>query len=196
MYHQCMGVQTRHCICVHGSATTNAIWVSILGQNKTYFAFIIAEYFNAFSYVLFYLYLLSRTKELIFEWVILKCCWMLCVQQLCIVLLRLSICLCSNVKIITYPRIHGLVENEMWQTIWNFIFTHFKLWIKQSSPATHHGGTCGGEEYSSYSFLTSALDGGEWSASRPGRTLPWEKDPWYLFYRRLGGPQSRSGHRG
>jgi hypothetical protein len=31
----------------------------------------------------------------------------------------------------------------------------------------------GGERrYSSYSFLTSALDGGEWSASCPGRTLP------------------------
>jgi hypothetical protein len=26
--------------------------------------------------------------------------------------------------------------------------------------------------YSSYSFTTSALDGGEWSASRPGRALP------------------------
>jgi hypothetical protein len=25
--------------------------------------------------------------------------------------------------------------------------------------------------YSSYSFMTSALDGGEWSASRPGRAL-------------------------
>jgi hypothetical protein len=30
----------------------------------------------------------------------------------------------------------------------------------------------GGEEYSSYSFTTSALDWGEWSASRPGRALP------------------------
>jgi hypothetical protein len=31
----------------------------------------------------------------------------------------------------------------------------------------------GGERrYSSYSFSTSALDGGEWSASRPGRALP------------------------
>jgi hypothetical protein len=30
----------------------------------------------------------------------------------------------------------------------------------------------GGERrYSSYSFLTSALDGGEWSALRPGRAL-------------------------
>jgi hypothetical protein len=31
--------------------------------------------------------------------------------------------------------------------------------------------------YSSYSFTTSVLDGGEWSASRPGRALPREKDP-------------------
>jgi hypothetical protein len=36
------------------------------------------------------------------------------------------------------------------------------------------------------SFLTSALDGGEWSLSRPGRFTP-DQD------RRLGGPQSRSG---
>jgi hypothetical protein len=32
--------------------------------------------------------------------------------------------------------------------------------------------------YSSYSFLTSALDGGEWSASRPGRAFtPGERTP-------------------
>jgi hypothetical protein len=30
----------------------------------------------------------------------------------------------------------------------------------------------GGEEYNSYSFTTSALGGGEWWASRTGRTLP------------------------
>jgi hypothetical protein len=37
----------------------------------------------------------------------------------------------------------------------------------------------GGEEvYSSYSFSTSALDGGEWSASHPGRAFtPWERTP-------------------
>jgi hypothetical protein len=35
-----------------------------------------------------------------------------------------------------------------------------------------------GEEYSSYSFTTSALDGGEWSASRPGRPFtPGERTP-------------------
>jgi hypothetical protein len=29
-----------------------------------------------------------------------------------------------------------------------------------------------GESYSSYSFTTSAVDGGEWSASSPGLALP------------------------
>jgi len=40
--------------------------------------------------------------------------------------------------------------------------------------------------------MTAALEGGEWSAARSGRTLPPGKTL-YLFYRRLGGPQSRSG---
>ena len=42
------------------------------------------------------------------------------------------------------------------------------------------------------SFMTAALEGGEWSAARPGRTLPPGMSR-YLFYRRLGGPQGRSG---
>ena len=40
--------------------------------------------------------------------------------------------------------------------------------------------------------MTAALEGGEWSAARPGRTLPPEKTR-YPFYRSLGGPQGRSG---
>jgi hypothetical protein len=44
-------------------------------------------------------------------------------------------------------------------------------------------------------FLTSALVGGEWSASRPCFLSPG-KSPRYPFYRRLGGPQSRSGRYG
>jgi hypothetical protein len=44
-------------------------------------------------------------------------------------------------------------------------------------PATRHGGAWGERMYSSYSFLTSELDGGEWSASRPGRALPPGKGP-------------------
>jgi len=40
--------------------------------------------------------------------------------------------------------------------------------------------------------MTAALEGGEWSAARPGRTLPLGKTR-YPFYRRLSGPQGRSG---
>ena len=40
--------------------------------------------------------------------------------------------------------------------------------------------------------MTAALEGGEWSAARPGRTLPPGKTR-YPFYRRVGGSQGRSG---
>jgi hypothetical protein len=40
--------------------------------------------------------------------------------------------------------------------------------------------------------MTMALEGGEGSASRTGRSLPPGKT-WYPLYRRLGGPQGRSG---
>jgi hypothetical protein len=40
--------------------------------------------------------------------------------------------------------------------------------------------------------MTAALEGGDWSAARPGRTLPPGKTR-YPLYRRLGGPQGRSG---
>jgi len=40
--------------------------------------------------------------------------------------------------------------------------------------------------------MTAALEGGEGSSSRLGRSLPPGKN-WYPFYRRLGGPQCRSG---
>jgi len=43
-----------------------------------------------------------------------------------------------------------------------------------------------------YSSMNAALEGGEWSAARPGRTLPPGKTL-YPFYRWLGGPQGRSG---
>jgi hypothetical protein len=63
--------------------------------------------------------------------------------------------------------------------------------VKQSSPATRHGDAWGERMYSSYSLLTSAIDGGEWSAPRLGRALPRGRDHRYALYRRLGGPQSR-----
>jgi hypothetical protein len=45
-------------------------------------------------------------------------------------------------------------------------------------------------------FLTSALDGGEWSDSRPCLFAPGEIAPGSHWIRRLGGPQSRSGRCG
>jgi hypothetical protein len=38
-------------------------------------------------------------------------------------------------------------------------------------------------------LLISALDGGQCSASRPGRFTPQGKSPWYPLDRNLGGPQ-------
>jgi len=43
--------------------------------------------------------------------------------------------------------------------------------------------------------MTAALEGSEWSAAHPGHTLPLAKTR-YPFYRRLGGPQGRSGQAG
>jgi hypothetical protein len=64
-------------------------------------------------------------------------------------------------------------------------------------PATRHGGTWGERRYSSYSYLTSALDGGV-SGQRhaPAALYPRGKDPRYPLDRTLGGPQSRSGRSG
>jgi hypothetical protein len=54
------------------------------------------------------------------------------------------------------------------------------LYVTKSSKAVllHAMEVLGGEtRYSSYSFTTSALDGGEWSASRPCHALPPGKGP-------------------
>jgi hypothetical protein len=71
------------------------------------------------------------------------------------------------------------------------IFNKKVKWFRYTSWMAH----LGERRYSSYSFLTSALEGGKWSASRPGSALPPEKEPRYPLYRRLGGPQSRTGRR-
>jgi hypothetical protein len=54
----------------------------------------------------------------------------------------------------------------------------------------------GGVDVYIHIFLTSALVGGEWSVSRSGRFIFWEKLPRYPLDRSLGGPQSRSGRLG
>jgi hypothetical protein len=71
------------------------------------------------------------------------------------------------------------------------------LWFKSGSKVNvklsryHRADAKGEMSYSFYSFLTSALDRGEWSVSRPGCTLLR-----YPLARRLGEPESWSGHRG
>jgi hypothetical protein len=65
------------------------------------------------------------------------------------------------------------------------------LWVcrgEQSSPSTRHGRACGEKRYSSYSFTTSTLDGGEWSASRPGRALTPGKGPPVPIVQETGWP--------
>jgi hypothetical protein len=53
--------------------------------------------------------------------------------------------------------------------------------------------TYGGLNVQIHIFLTLALAGCEWSASRPGHFTPGERAPRYLLDRRLDGPQSRYG---
>ena len=59
-------------------------------------------------------------------------------------------------------------------------------------PVIGHKGPWGEQRYSSTLFLTSALEGGDGSALRPGRSLPPGKNR-YPLYRRMSGPQNRSG---
>jgi hypothetical protein len=52
------------------------------------------------------------------------------------------------------------------------------------------------KKVSSYTFTTSALDGVSGQRHAPAALYPRGKVPRYALYRRLGGPQSRSEHRG
>jgi hypothetical protein len=61
-----------------------------------------------------------------------------------------------------------------------------KVKLSRYTPWRH----VGERKESSYSYLTSALDGGEWSASRPSRDLPLGKGPQYPLNTRLGGPRA------
>jgi hypothetical protein len=49
---------------------------------------------------------------------------------------------------------------------------YIRIYKPTTSPTTHILRCRGERMYSSYSFTISALDGVEWSASRPGRALP------------------------
>jgi hypothetical protein len=49
----------------------------------------------------------------------------------------------------------------------------------RKTKLSHYRHECAKEErkYSSYSFLTSALDGGKWSPSHPSRAVPTQRAP-------------------
>jgi hypothetical protein len=66
------------------------------------------------------------------------------------------------------------------------LFHSLPVKVKRKSPTTRHGGAWGKRSYSSYSFLITALDGGEWSASRSGRALPPGKGPTVLIVQEAG----------
>jgi hypothetical protein len=54
----------------------------------------------------------------------------------------------------------------------------------------------GGVDVLIHDFLTSALVGGEWSASRSDRFTPGERAPGTHWKRRLGGSQNQSERHG
>jgi len=56
--------------------------------------------------------------------------------------------------------------------------------------------TCGRVELQFHTFLTSALDRSEWSASCPSSFTLGGKNPYCTLNSRLGGPQSWSEHGG
>ena len=64
--------------------------------------------------------------------------------------------------------------------------------VEACDPITGPVSPRGWVEVRPYSSMTSALEGGERPAARPGPTLPPLKTR-YPFYRRLGGPQGLSG---
>ena len=69
------------------------------------------------------------------------------------------------------------------------IYIYIYIGKGKGHPRTGHEGPDGEQIYSPSFPSTSALDG--WSAPRPGRFAHGET--WYPLYRRLGGPQGRSG---
>jgi hypothetical protein len=76
------------------------------------------------------------------------------------------------------------------------IFTTSHISCKSKAVLLRHAGAKGERKYSSYSFLTSALDGVSGQSYAPTAAYRREKNSRYPLDRRLGGPQSWSGHSG
>jgi hypothetical protein len=72
----------------------------------------------------------------------------------------------------------------------------FQKLAKARAFSLHATEALGGRKYSSYLFSTSALHGLRGQRHAQAALQSRGKGPRYPLYRRLGGPQSRSGHRG
>jgi hypothetical protein len=113
------------------------------------------------------------------------------------------------------PRTCRVILDIYWERIWN-VMTNVPRWFRtlpemfdscnimkgkgksKVVPLRSIEAHLGDRRYSSYSFLTSAPEGGGVSGQHhaPAALYPRGKSPRYPLYRRLGGPQSRSGRRG
>jgi hypothetical protein len=78
-------------------------------------------------------------------------------------------------KTSVYGQIFYFRTSENWAERLNPLF--FKRYPALFKWASRHGGVLGEWRYTSTHSLTSALDGGEWSASRPGRFNPRVRAP-------------------
>jgi hypothetical protein len=78
------------------------------------------------------------------------------------------LCLCVCVYIYIYIHIYIFIYTYI------YIYTHIHTKVVPLRCIEAHFGE---GRYRFYSFLTSALEGGEWSLSRPGRALPPGKEP-------------------
>jgi hypothetical protein len=81
-----------------------------------------------------------------------------------------------------------LILRREWDTIINI---HKGKGEGKANPRTGLEGPEGEPRYSFTLSLTSVLDGVRWSTSRTAALPPGNS--WYPLYRRLGGPQDRSG---
>jgi hypothetical protein len=97
---------------------------------------------------------------------------------------------------LAYIRCFGKVVgcSKCHQTYSSFIVSIPQIKDKTVPQHTYRGAR-GERRYSSYSFTISALDGGERSASRPGRTLPPGKVPLVPIEQEAGWAPEQSGHR-
>jgi hypothetical protein len=98
---------------------------------------------------------------------------------------------CQSFRISSQFEAFFRVSHNMIQHTEMLMVTMITGKVKLSLPTPRRHVRRRGVEVHLHSFLTSALNAGEWSTSRSGRVIPW-KEQRYQLNRRLRGPQRRS----